>query len=317
MSNLNQNEARRYQHMLGALRRRRRMRANLVELLFVVAGAVLGLLLPRISAGPTIPAAGVSTLMATMAAAMVTFIGVVFSLLFMVVQFGSTTWTPRLNLFRDNPLVWRAFGYFVGVVVWAAAAALAASSLDHISVIVPIVGVLLILAGLGVFRKLQMEAFESLQLAPILHSIVDRGRATIDALYQEPYPASPHHQEPLPEVRGEVRWQTRDSTIRQIDLPELVTAASLLNGIVELTVKVGDIVREGQPVAVIRGGTGEIDAAKLIASLEVGLERTMEQEIRFCTTSDGVRIAYATIGAGPPLVRARGWFTHLELEWGE
>ncbi len=42
----------------------------------------------------------------------------------------------------------------------------------------------------------------------------------------------------------------------------------------------------------------------------------MEQEIRFCTTSDGVRIAYATAGQGPPLVRVAGWFTHLEMEWG-
>lgn len=43
----------------------------------------------------------------------------------------------------------------------------------------------------------------------------------------------------------------------------------------------------------------------------------MEQQIRFCTTSDGVRIAYATAGQGLPLVRALGWFTHLEkeVEW--
>ena len=30
----------------------------------------------------------------------------------------------------------------------------------------------------------------------------------------------------------------------------------------------------------------------------------MEQQIRFCTTSDGVRIAYATVGEGPPLLWA-------------
>ncbi|HEV8574559.1 MAG TPA: alpha/beta fold hydrolase [Dehalococcoidia bacterium] len=41
----------------------------------------------------------------------------------------------------------------------------------------------------------------------------------------------------------------------------------------------------------------------------------MEQDIRFCKTSDGVRIAYATSGVGPPLVRVLGWFTHLEYEW--
>ena len=42
---------------------------------------------------------------------------------------------------------------------------------------------------------------------------------------------------------------------------------------------------------------------------------SIEQEIRFCTTSDGVSLAYATAGQGMPLVRALGWFTHLELEW--
>ena len=41
----------------------------------------------------------------------------------------------------------------------------------------------------------------------------------------------------------------------------------------------------------------------------------MEQQIRFCTTSDGVTIAYATLGSGPPLVYVNGWPTHLELEW--
>jgi class 3 adenylate cyclase len=41
----------------------------------------------------------------------------------------------------------------------------------------------------------------------------------------------------------------------------------------------------------------------------------MEQQIRFCTSSDGTRIAYALVGQGPPLVRSLGWFTHLEFEW--
>src|SRR6266511_895382 len=41
----------------------------------------------------------------------------------------------------------------------------------------------------------------------------------------------------------------------------------------------------------------------------------VEQQIRFCTTSDGVRIAYATVGSGPPLVYATGWPVHLEVEW--
>jgi pimeloyl-ACP methyl ester carboxylesterase len=40
----------------------------------------------------------------------------------------------------------------------------------------------------------------------------------------------------------------------------------------------------------------------------------MKQEIRFCKSFDGTRIAYATSGEGPPLVRAPHWLTHLEYE---
>lgn len=40
-----------------------------------------------------------------------------------------------------------------------------------------------------------------------------------------------------------------------------------------------------------------------------------QQKIRFCTTSDGVKIAYSVIGNGPLIVRVLGWFTHLEKEW--
>jgi pimeloyl-ACP methyl ester carboxylesterase/DNA-binding CsgD family transcriptional regulator len=39
------------------------------------------------------------------------------------------------------------------------------------------------------------------------------------------------------------------------------------------------------------------------------------QHIRFCTSPDGVRIAFATSGAGPPLVKAANWLTHIEFDW--
>lgn len=34
------------------------------------------------------------------------------------------------------------------------------------------------------------------------------------------------------------------------------------------------------------------------------------------TLTDGSRVAYASAGAGPPLVYAMGWLSHLELSWG-
>jgi len=40
----------------------------------------------------------------------------------------------------------------------------------------------------------------------------------------------------------------------------------------------------------------------------------VNQQIRFCKSFDGTRIAYAVTGHGPPLVRAPHWLTHLEHE---
>jgi DNA-binding winged helix-turn-helix (wHTH) protein/pimeloyl-ACP methyl ester carboxylesterase len=40
-----------------------------------------------------------------------------------------------------------------------------------------------------------------------------------------------------------------------------------------------------------------------------------DQEIRFCTTADGVRIAYALAGSGRPVLKAGNWLNHLEYDW--
>jgi pimeloyl-ACP methyl ester carboxylesterase/DNA-binding winged helix-turn-helix (wHTH) protein len=58
------------------------------------------------------------------------------------------------------------------------------------------------------------------------------------------------------------------------------------------------------------GGTAALEPAPPAAP-----ERSLRQEIRFCTASDGIRIAYATAGGGPALVKAANWLNHLEYEW--
>jgi pimeloyl-ACP methyl ester carboxylesterase/DNA-binding SARP family transcriptional activator len=44
-------------------------------------------------------------------------------------------------------------------------------------------------------------------------------------------------------------------------------------------------------------------------------EERLEQTIRYCFAVDGVRIAHACTGEGPPLVKAANWLNHLELDW--
>ncbi|GAA0938858.1 alpha/beta fold hydrolase [Pseudonocardia zijingensis] len=39
------------------------------------------------------------------------------------------------------------------------------------------------------------------------------------------------------------------------------------------------------------------------------------QDLRFCRSADGTRLAYAVHGAGPPLLLASCWLSHLEFDW--
>lgn len=41
----------------------------------------------------------------------------------------------------------------------------------------------------------------------------------------------------------------------------------------------------------------------------------LQQQVHFCTASDGVRIAYAEVGDGPPLLKCANWLNHLEYDW--
>lgn len=41
----------------------------------------------------------------------------------------------------------------------------------------------------------------------------------------------------------------------------------------------------------------------------------LEQAVQYCTTPDGVRLAYAKVGSGPALMRSAHWLGHLEYDW--
>lgn len=43
--------------------------------------------------------------------------------------------------------------------------------------------------------------------------------------------------------------------------------------------------------------------------------RSAAQDVRFCGSADGVRIAYARHGSGPPLVVTSCWLSHLSFDW--
>ena len=58
-----------------------------------------------------------------------------------------------------------------------------------------------------------------------------------------------------------------------------------------------------------------VDEDAIFPSSRVLEAANLKQTIRYCKAADGVRLAYATVGEGPPLVRTAHWMGHLEYDW--
>lgn len=268
-----------YRPVLRALRRRRRLRASLVQLFYVVAFLVLALVCARIRSGPTIPVSTAIPMLFALAGGLVGFVAIVYSLLFLVVQWASSAYSPRLNLFRDHPLLWHSFGFIVGTIVYCLVSGLAMGNEVEVSLAVPSLAVLAILVSLGLFRALQAKALGSIELAPTLDSIAARGRAVLGALYVTGYRASEDQPgSELPPVLSEVRWALRPRVLQQIDLPQLVRLAGRADAVVVLLTAVGTQLVEHAVVARVHGRSNGPSETEVLQTLVDGPERTFDQD---------------------------------------
>jgi class 3 adenylate cyclase/pimeloyl-ACP methyl ester carboxylesterase len=66
-----------------------------------------------------------------------------------------------------------------------------------------------------------------------------------------------------------------------------------------------------QPVDVFAIGPASEGAGRAVTAPK---PVDLAQDIRFCTASDGVQLAYSAIGQGPPLMKTGNWMTHLEFD---
>lgn len=274
-----------------AFQGRRGIRPSLVQLVYILAAFGLGVLIPRISVGDTVSAETTTQLLLTTGGGIVAFIAVVYSLLFLVVQFGSTTFTPRLNLFRDSPIIWHSFGYYIGVLVFSFTAAFAIGDQEETTWLLPIVEVTMLLVALGLFRVLQTSAFKSIQLAAALDQVGLRGGQVIDGVYPLDVAEAPNDAPDLEEapfasadVRGEVheiRWPRRAAVLQVINVPRLAQVAEQAAVLIELRVVTGEVIIQGDVVALVHGRAASALDQEVLKTLSVGMERTFEQDPAF------------------------------------
>lgn len=116
------------------------------------------------------------------------------------------------------------------------------------------------------------------------------------------------------------RVVTKEELLDAVWGDQFVSESALTTRIKQVRQALGDTGREQRVVRTVHGRGYQVvaEVAEEPDALRPVLEPTaadLRQEIRFATADDGVRLAYALVGSGPPLVRAAHWITHLDHDW--
>jgi uncharacterized membrane protein len=248
----------------------------LLVLLMTAAGIVLGSLLPRIQAGATVPTSRAGQILTAVGFGILGLVTVIYSLLFLVVQSSNTTFTPRLNLFQDDPWIWRTYALTLGLFAFSMTAFLQVGDATHVTVAVPSFAIAAALAVVAVMWKIQAKAFASLQMDTILDALQQSGRRVIDGLYPErPAPETSRSQPRAPTDGRPVLWRRPQATLQQLELRRLVSAADRSDSVVAFRVRVGQPLWPGATVAEVSGG---LDDDAVLASFVTGVNRTFHQD---------------------------------------
>jgi uncharacterized membrane protein len=254
------------------------MRAGLSQILAALGALILGLLLPKATSGPQISSGAAQPFLFAMAGGLVSFIALVFSLLFLQLQFAATTLTPRLTVFRDDPRVWRAFATFVGAFVFAATAGLQIGDDVRTSALVPALAITLVLVSLILARNVQLSALRLLQMNTTLDELRAQGAKVIDALYTAEVSSEPHDRPTLPPETQSVRWNKAGTLLQRVDLAGLRQTAADAGVVVAVHVTMGGELRRGEPVFTVYGGRAPVEEGALVRHLQTGPDRTFAQD---------------------------------------
>jgi pimeloyl-ACP methyl ester carboxylesterase/DNA-binding winged helix-turn-helix (wHTH) protein len=118
------------------------------------------------------------------------------------------------------------------------------------------------------------------------------------------------------------RVVTKEELLDGVWGTRFVTESALTTRIKEARQAVGDDGQRQEMIRTLHGrgyrflpDVSRLDAGEpaTAAAAETASEPPAH-ELRFCTTDDGVRLAYAQMGDGPPLVKVANWLSHLDYD---
>ena len=265
----------------------------LIPMLYAVGAIVAAFTLPRTEHYLFQRAAEMSVnsamaIYSSIASGMMALTGIVFSLAFVMVQFSATAYSPRLVLWvARDPVLSHALGIFSATFLYAIAALAWTdrSGSGKVPFVSAALVIGLLLASVGMFIAL-IHRIGLLQVNRMLLFTADRGREVIAQLY-EPLPGDSVTSMPWSETQTRMmplqtlRHRGGPRCLQAVRIRKLLEIAKAGDARIDVTAAVGDTVLDGVPLLHVWGARCVILEDALRRALELGDERTFEQDPKY------------------------------------
>lgn len=262
----------------------------LVPLLYALGALVFGLTVPRLTHAlfpgfvSTISVNAAIGIYSAVASGMLSLTGIVFSLTFVMVQFSATAYSPRLVLWiARDPFLSHSIGVFTATFIYAlsALAWVDREGSGRVPMVGVGVGTVLLIVSVVMFIGL-IQRVSMLQVTRMLIFTGGQGREIIEHLYPPiDTPASNAPPEALSGVAQTVLHHGHPRVVQAVHIADLVRIASSAGCVIEMIAAVGDSVLDTTPILRVCGATAALPEDILRNAVELGPERTFEQDPKY------------------------------------
>ncbi len=227
-----------------------------------------------------------TALLQAVAGSIMTATTLIFSLTVVALQLASQQFSPRLlREFARDRVTQVVLAVLVSTFVVAVTGLRGMDPDDPLPVLVPVLVLLLGIVSAGALLAFVGHIVKSLRVDTMMVSVRQEALATIEATYPEHDDRSKEPDADQPAGPGGVLLlSSRSGFVKAVHPHVLVRAAQQHGVLIRLGVRPGDHVAVGSPVAEVGpcDGPGRVDRTGLTeaveAALEVGFERTLEQD---------------------------------------
>ena len=236
--------------------------------------------------------ASATAVFSSVASGMLALTGIIFSLAFVMVQFSSVAYSPRLVLwFSRDPVISHGMGIFTATFIFSLSA-LAWVDRDGTGK-VPFFStwlvILLVIASVLILALL-VQRLAVLQVSGVIAFVGTRGRQVINEWYpvvindetakraSESPPMAPMPNLPVTQT---LIHTGAPMVITEYDVHGLVQLAGAAEGVITLPYAVGDSVFEGDTLAALHGGAKPIPISALRQAVQLERQRTFEQDPKY------------------------------------